>query len=375
MSTNSFNRREMLKVGAMASAAFLNFNLLETDLAQAQTVTAGKSVIKLSGNENPYGPSPKARKAIIEAVGASNRYPWNDVLTLEKMIAEREGLQPENVVLGAGSSEILVMAGIAYGLDKGEIVAADPTFPWLMRYAVYVGAKTVRVPLDKNHAHDLNAMHDKISANTKLVYVCNPNNPTGTIVPTGQLKQFCADAAKRTAVFVDEAYLEYTDEFPTNSMVDFVRQNANVIVSRTFSKIYGLAGLRIGYGLARKDIADNLKRLRASWLNAVSLRAAIASLQDADFVNESRRKNKEVRLFTTREMDKLNLAYVPSHCNSIWLNVGAGNRDLPAKLAKFNIQILGANNAPLQSDWARITIGTQEEMKIFSEAMRRTLRA
>lgn len=357
----------MLKFGAFASAAgFVNFSLPET--AAAQT-TNGQNVIRLSSNENPYGPSPKARQAIIEAVSIGNRYAINEAATLEKMIAEREGVAPENVVLATGSGEVLAMAAVAYGLDKGEIVTPDNTFFGLLRYAEGIGAKINRVPLDANHAHDLNAMKNRVSSATKLVYVCNPNNPTGTIVSSSQLRQFCDEVSKTTPILVDEAYLEYLDDFPASSMIDLVRKGGNIIVLRTFSKIYGLAGLRVGYGLARKDIADNLKKFRMTWLNPLSLRAAIASLQDEAFVRESRKKNADARKFVQAEMDKLKLVHAPAHANFIWFNVGANRRDLPVKLIKSNIQIRG-NGAPLDSDWTRVTIGTMNEMQSFTKALR-----
>lgn len=368
MSTNNFNRREMLKMGAFASAtALLNFNQPSAG-ARAQKLQAN-SVIQISRNENPYGPSRRARQAIIEAVTAGNRYAGDEAALLEKMIAEREGLEPENVVLATGSGEVLAMAAVAYGLDKGEIIAADPTFEWLLRYAAQLGAKINRVPLDEKHAHDLNEMSRRISSSTKLIYVCNPNNPTATIVPSGELRQFCEEAAKRAAVLVDEAYLEYLEDFPAPSMIDLVKRGANVIVLRTFSKIYGLAGLRVGYGLARKEVAARLRKFRMTWLNPVSLRAAAASLEETEFVRESRRKNAETRRYVLAEMDKLKLAYAPSYANFFYFNTGTNNRDLPAKLAKFNIRIGNASNAPLESDWARVTIGTMEEMRAFVKAM------
>ncbi|HEX9927393.1 MAG TPA: histidinol-phosphate transaminase [Pyrinomonadaceae bacterium] len=371
MSIHSFNRREMLKIGAFAGAsAFLHLGTGGSTIA-AQS----QSIIRLSSNENPYGPSPKARQAIIESVSLGNRYSQTEAAQLEKLVAERENVAPESVVLGTGSGELLAMAAVAYGLNQSEIVTASPTFFGLLQYAERIGARINRVPLDADHVHDLDAMSRRVSASTKLVYVCNPNNPTGTIVSTEKLKQFCEVVSKQAPILVDEAYLEYVDDFPASSMIDFVRKGANVIVLRTFSKIYGLAGMRVGYGLAKPEIAARLKQFRMTWFNPVSLRAAIASLQDTEFVRESRRRNTATREFMKREFEKMNFPQVPSQANSIWVNFGAGNRDLPARLAKYNIQIRGASNAPLDSDWARITVGTQEEMQIFFKALRASLNA
>jgi histidinol-phosphate aminotransferase len=185
--------------------------------------------------------------------------------------------------------------------------------------------------------------------------------------PQNILKHY---VSKQTPILVDEAYLEYIDDFPASSMIDLVRKKQNVIVLRTFSKIYGLAGLRLGYGLAKPDIANRLKQFRMTWLNPVSLLAGIASLEDSDFVRESRRKNGETRRFVLAEMDKLKLSYAPNpQANFFWLKVGAANRDLPAKLVKSDVYIAGLNPRPLDSDWARVTIGTTEEMQAFSKSM------
>ena len=374
MSDNHLNRREMLKMGTVASAAtFLSLsgaNNSASAQSQARLSGAADKIIRIWGNENPFGPSPKARQAITKAVLAGNRYATGEITSLEKMIAERENVAPESVILGTGSGEVLAMAAVAYGLEKGEIVAADPTFAWLLRYAEFVGAKVNKIPLDENQSHDLKAMRRAVGSNTKLVYVCNPNNPTSTIVPSSRLRQFCEDVAEKTPVLVDEAYLEYLDDFPAQSMIDLVRKNQNVIVLRTFSKIYGLAGLRLGYGLAKPEIAAKLKQFRMTWLNPISLRAGIASLEDKDFVRESRRENAETRRFVLAEMDKLKLAYAPNpQGNFFWLKVGADQRDLPAKLAKSNIYIAGPNPRPLSEDWTRVTVGTMEEMRAFSKAM------
>lgn len=377
MSIRSFNRREALRIGAFGGAsALLSIGAAGRRVFAGEFLPSPKpagAVIRLSGNENPYGPSPKAKQAIIEALSLGNRYAQTEAAQLEKMIAERESVAPESVVPGSGSGEVLAMAAVAYGLDQGEILTASPSFPALVQYAERIGARIVRVPLDADGVHDLDAMSRAVTAATRLVYVCNPNNPTGTIAPTEKLRQFCADVSRRATVLVDEAYLEYADDFPASSMIDLVRKGADVIVLRTFSKIYGLAGMRVGYGLAKPEIAARLRRFRMSWFNPVSLRAAIASLQDQEFVGESRRRNNLTREFMRREFEKMNLRQVPSHVNSIWVNMGAGNRDLPARLAGYNIQIRGAGNAPLDSDWARITVGTQQEMQVFFKALRATL--
>ena len=203
----------------------------------------GDRPVRLTSNENPYGFSPKAKQAILDYVELGNQYANGEKVTkLEKMIADREGLKSENVILGSGSGEVLCMAGVAYGWQDGEIITPDLTFPMIFRYAENFGAKIQEVPLNEKYKHDLEAMEKRVSGKTSLVYVCNPNNLRGTILPQKSVRDFCEEVSNKTTVFVDEAYLEYTDDYPGNSMVELVKQDKDVIVSRTFSKIYGMAG-------------------------------------------------------------------------------------------------------------------------------------
>jgi histidinol-phosphate aminotransferase len=355
-------RREWLKISALSGAAlaFSSFDLKPAANAQNNS----SKLIKLTSNENPYGFSPKARTAILDAVADGNRYASPDAVAgLERQIAEREGLKAENVVLGTGSGEVLCMAAIAFG--RGEIVAPEPTFPSLMRYAETLGAKIKPVPLNEKYEHDFGAMAKLVGENTSLVYVCNPNNPTASISPDSALRSFCSETARKTLVFADEAYLEYTDDFPRNSMIDLVKKGENVIVSRTFSKIYGLAGLRVGYGLARADLAQKLKKFRMTWFNNLSVGAALASYSDLDFITQSRRKNAEVRRAFLSEMDKMNLRYAPSEANFVWLGTGEDLNDLGDRMRAFNISLGNPRGG-----WARVTIGTGDEMQAFVKALK-----
>lgn len=361
------NRREWLKLSAFSATAVL-FSSFDFP-SKAERANNSNNLIKLTSNENPYGFSAKAKQAILDSVTEGNRYADQaEVGKLEQMIAGREGLKPESVVLGTGSGEVLCMAGAAFGLDKGEIVTPDPTFPTVYRYAEHFGARTVKIPLNEKFEHDFPALMKAISDRTSLVYVCNPNNPTAGLSPNDKLREFCLDVSKKVPVFVDEAYLEYTDDFPKNSMVDLV-ERGNIIVSRTFSKIYGMAGLRIGYGLARSDTAEKLKRFRMTWFNNLSINAALAAYPDQNFIIQSRRQNNEVRRNFLNGLDKMNLRYAPSAANFVWVNTGAGLRDLGDKMRQHNILV---RNAPAPfDDWTRVTIGTANEMKIFTDAFRK----
>jgi Histidinol-phosphate/aromatic aminotransferase and cobyric acid decarboxylase len=362
MSTN-LSRRRWLKFSALSAGAALAFTSLDFS-SETRARNNSNNFIKLTSNENPYGYSPKAREAMLDALAEGNRYAAPEIVSrLEREIADREGLKPESVVLGTGSGEILCMTAIAFG--QKEIVAPDPTFPGLMRYAENLGARVKNVPLNEKFEHDLAAMARAVSENTSLVYVCNPNNPTAGVTPNEALHDFCRETAKRVPVFADEAYLEYTDEFPRNSMVELVRKGENVIVSRTFSKIYGMAGLRVGYGLANPELAQKLKKFRMTWLNNLSINAALAAYNDTDFIVQSRRRNAEVRSAVLSELKRMNLKYAPSEANFIWLNVGAELSNLGEQMRRRNILVGNPQN-----NWARITVGTADEMKAFVAALK-----
>jgi histidinol-phosphate aminotransferase len=362
MST-AFTRREWLKTSAISGA------VLALVPHQFQAQTAGQPVkpIKLSGNENAYGFSPKAKQAVIDSLADGSRYADPaTVRRLEETIGAREGLKPENVVLATGSGEILCMAALAFG--KNEIVAPTPTFPALMQYAEKLGATVRSVPLNAKFEHDLEGLARGVSERTSLLYACNPNNPTASMTPNDALRVFCTETAKKAPVFVDEAYLEYTNDFPRNSMIDLVRKGENVIVSRTFSKIYGMAGLRVGYALARADLVQKLRNFRMTWLNHISIRAAIAAYDDHVFVEESRKKNGTVRRDFLGFLDGMKLRYAPTDANFVWIHVGPGHADLGDKLKAHNI-LLG-NPRPPEAEWARITIGAPAEMAALTKALR-----
>lgn len=205
----------------------------------------GNKKVRLNSNENPYGPSDKARKAVIDILSEGNRYAFNELDDLKKTIAQKNGVDPSFVLLGAGSGELLVQTGIAFGINGGRVLSCYPTFTLLMSYAEQMGATWDRVDLNEKLEYNYQALLAAIKPDTKLVFFCNPNNPTGTFVNTDTVQSFCLEASKKTLVYADEAYLEFMEPAQQKSMVSLVQNNPNIVVSKTFSKIYGLAGLRI----------------------------------------------------------------------------------------------------------------------------------
>ncbi|MCB0581905.1 MAG: aminotransferase class I/II-fold pyridoxal phosphate-dependent enzyme, partial [Phaeodactylibacter sp.] len=264
----------------------------------------------------------------------------------------------------------LRISGLAYSWQGGEVVAADPTFQALLTYAEQFGAYVHRVPLD-DLVHDLDAMERRITSNTRLVFICNPNNPTGTLLPADRLRDFCASVSRRTVVFADEAYYDYIQEPGYPSMVELVKDDLNVIVSRTFSKVYGLAGLRIGYLIARPDIARRLQDARAAFNNVIGLQAAMAALGDEDFYRESLERNAESQRMIYQALDQLNLQYIKSHGNFVFFQAQRDIRGLIEEMKKENV-LIGRPFPPL-TDWCRLSTGTAEDTRLACQALARVL--
>lgn len=311
---------------------------------------------------------------MISAFDEACRYPYAGAGgDLAKLIAEKEGVTPDHIVIGCGSGEILRMAGVTYGLNGGEIVAADPAYLGLTRYAEMFGAYTHKVPLDEYMVHDLDAMYARISPHVKLVFVCNPNNPTGTAVDPAKLRDFATSASKEAVIFIDEAYIELMDDMAANTMTDLVKQDQNVIVSRTFSKIFGMAGQRIGYAITRPDIAKRIEAYRMGMPNVVGLRGAMASLMDTEFQAYSKKMIAEGRQYVYDLCDELGLKYTPSTTNFVFFQTGKPIQELQKAMKKENVLI--GRPFPPYLDWCRISIGTEANMKAFGAAMRKVMMA
>lgn len=323
--------------------------------------------IRLSSNENPYGPSPLTRKAMEESILRSNRYPWTMIGTFIEALAEKNEVHPEQVIIGAGSTQIIDLVVQYAALQKGTFVVADPTFSRWKDAAAQSGLQKIAVPLTATKQHNLKAMLQAIKADTRLVYICNPNNPTGTICPYDELLSFVAAASRKTLVLVDEAYLDYTRE---RSLSSLVKNNKNLIIVKTFSKIYGLAGARVGYALAHETTAEQLSGLQSGTnmsISAASLAAALASLKDDDFIRKSYALNEEARAFTIAQLESLHIPCIPSGSNFIYFSLAHYQRDFFALLKAHDIQ--GTEIFEEAGKWSRITVGTMQEMQQFIRAI------
>ncbi|HZY78025.1 MAG TPA: histidinol-phosphate transaminase [Cyclobacteriaceae bacterium] len=328
---------------------------------------SGNAKVRLNSNENPYGPSKKAREAIMQIMNETNRYQFETQEVLRKKIAEREGVDPSYIMFGAGSGEILCIMGAVYGLDGGSVLSSYPTFPLLMNYAQGVNARWDKVDLNDKLEHNYDAMLSAIKDDTKVAFICNPNNPTGTYVDAAKVRAFAEEASKKTLVYCDEAYLEFMGPLEKTSMVDLVRKGSNVIVARTFSKIYGLAGLRIGYIVAHPDIIRKLTKFGDSIsASQTAIAAAQASLGDEDFMQLVRTRNAEARKVLTDYLDSRKYMHGKSEINVVFFPAPKDGKTILAKCEEkgYLIRIWDYQS----KEWCRVSIGTTEEMKGFVKA-------
>jgi histidinol-phosphate aminotransferase len=335
--------------------------------------------ILLGSNENPYGISPHARQAIVDALGNAHRYGFNsgDGDKLKTAIAEKDGVAKESILMTAGSSEVLGIAGtyIAYlGKSRGKVVFPWPTFSLMADHFGKLGVDVVKVPLTPDKLHDLPKMLASLDRKTKMVYVCNPNNPTGTLLAPSVVKEFCQEASKRAYVMVDEAYIDFLNPPDNESVASLVASNPKIIVSRTFSKIYAMAGLRTGYALAHPDTIKALEPLRHGGnlgISSTSTSAALASLRDREFAQMSKEKNAAARAYVQEELGKMNLRYIPSHGNFVYFSLANYASDFVKDMQARNIYVRQWDD--YGAKWGRVSIGKLEEMQQFALALKQLM--
>ena len=332
---------------------------------------AEKDIVKLASNENPRGPSPRVREAIADAVTAITRYPDGNGFALKTALAARFGVGREQVVLGNGSNDILELATQAFLRPGDQAVYSQHAFAVYPLATQARGATGVAVPA-RALGHDLSAMRDAITPRTRMVFVANPNNPTGTWLSAQAMKSFVASVPRDVLIVLDEAYNEYLPPTHRADTASWIATHPNLVVSRTFSKAYGLAGLRVGYGLMDLAVADMLNRVRQPFnVNSVAQAAALAALADTDYVEESARLNFAGLEQLMRGLDALGIGYVPSHGNFLLVRIG----DAAAvydKLLHKGVIVRPVANYGLP-EHLRVTVGLEEENRRFLSALREAL--
>lgn len=368
----TLNRRQWLKAAGTSIAAVALTSRINLQAQHEVDRSAARAdPVRINGNENPFGPSQAATMAIMQGMDKACRYPFAESVALKELIAKKEGCSPDNIVLGVGSGEVLSIVGRHYGKLKGEIIAAQPGYASLVNAAESQGAKAVWVPVNKKLEHDLPAMAEKVGASTSMVYICNPNNPTGTVVNAAELKEFAKTVSQKVPVFIDEAYLDCADDYAGQTCVSLVKEGHNVIVARTFSKIYGMAGMRLGYGVMPASLVKELKGMATGSMNMFAVLAATASLQDQNYVPETRAKIKAGRDALVSVIKGLGKEYAEPQGNFVFLHTGMPIQTFADKMKAENVLV--ARPFPPLLDWARISIGLPEEMEICHAALKKVL--
>lgn len=322
-------------------------------------------IVKVASNENPLGPSPMAKSAMLLAIEDSHIYPDGGGYNLRSTLAETLALGSENIILGNGSNEIIELLCHTFLNRDSELIAAKHAFVVYKLMATLFGAHYVEVP-DPGFTHDLDAMADAITPNTRLVFIANPNNPTGTMVDQSAIERFMARLPEHVIAVFDEAYIEFPESPPDT--IRYVREGRNVCVLRTFSKIHGLAGLRVGYGIAPPHLAALLQKARQPFnVNSIAQAAALAALTDTQHTENTRQVNREGMAFYENAFCERGLEYVPSHANFILVKTGKGD-ELFCEMLKQGVIVRAMSSYKLP-EWIRISIGTAAQnsrvMEVF----------
>jgi histidinol-phosphate aminotransferase len=328
-------------------------------------------VIKLASNENPFGCSEAAKQAIMNELANTSLYPDGAAVALTEALAGHLGVGKDQIIFGAGSDEVILMIARAFLVPGDETIMADETFPQYRHNVEIEGAKIIEVPL-KDGRHDLPAMLEKVTDKTKIVWICNPNNPTGTIVTKDELDAFMAKVPAHVLVVLDEAYCEYIEDPAYPNGIEYVKRYPNVISLRTFSKIYGLASLRIGYGIGTPEIIRYINQVREPFnTTRYAQAAAKAALEDTAFIAECRRRNAEGLAYLKAEFDRLGLRYFEPYGNFVMFDTGIPSQKVfDALLRKGIISRARWTHYPTH---IRITVGSAEQNRKFIEALEQVL--
>jgi histidinol-phosphate aminotransferase len=363
------NRREWLK---LSSLALIGSGISLKSLGNEEGITrifgAEGGLINLGANENPYGIAPGARQAIMDTITLANRYTFNipSLLAFRKQLAGYYKLAPDQVLVTPGSGEALGL--LARHFSKGLLVTANPTFAILPSTAKKIGTEVIEIPLTAEKLHDLPKMLAAITDKTQMVYICNPANPTATVLHPDALRNFCMEASKKAVIVIDEAYIDFLEAPYNVSMMELVDKNPNIIILRTFSKIHGMAGLRVGFVVAN---AATIKQLEGNYfqntdfaVSNLTIAAAMASLADEEHRKNCKQKNAIARAYTQQSLQEMGIRVIPSFTNFMFFNLGNYTGDFAQDMLSKNKVILRSSVQP-DGKWGRVSMGTLDEMKKF----------
>ena len=331
-----------------------------------------EDIIKLASNENPLGPSPMAQEAIKRAAAQVNLYPDGNAYHLKNALAEHLGISPEYLIFGNGSNDVLQIVGETYISQGDEVIYSESAFMVYMLVSIICGAKSIATPR-RGYAHNLDAMGDAVTDATKAIFIANPNNPTGTMLTKEETDRFMARVPEDVLVVFDEAYYEYVERPDYPQTLPYVEEGRNVIITRTFSKIYGLAGLRMGYGIAKPALIEMMNRVRQPFnCNLIAQAAGRAALNDADHVRRSLESNAAGKIYLYEALTRLGLEYVETEGNFILIQLGRSGQEVADALMRKGVIVrpVAAYGFP---NSVRVTIGKPDENERFITALREVL--
>jgi histidinol-phosphate aminotransferase len=368
------SRRLWLKQTSLAALGLgFSFRSMGSEDGLTKLIESENKLINLGSNENPYGISAKARQAILDMMGETNRYQFNvtSLQPFKKQLANYYKVNEDQVIITPGSGDGL--NSLARCFSKGNIVTADITFGVLPAMAKKVGTKVIEIPLTADKVHDLPAMLAAINNETQLVYICNPANPSSTFIKPATMKSFCIEAAKKTVVLIDEAYLDFIDPADNESMIGLIEKNPNILVIKTFSKIHAMAGLRIGFIVGHSTMINKIQSVyfQSSQIavSNLSMAAAMASLADEEHKLMSKQKNEAARNYTITELKKMGISPVPSYTNFIFYPLKNYTGDFAQDMFEKHNIILRSNTYTHEK-WARVSVGTIDEMQTFCSVIK-----
>jgi len=331
-----------------------------------------KDAVKIASNENPLGPSPLAENAVKEAIHSLNRYPDGDAFYLKEKLSKKLGIKPETLIFGNGSNDVIDIAARTFMKPGDEAIFGEYAFIVYPIVTQAVGATSVISPMP-NHVHDLRDMHSRITDKTKIIFIANPNNPTGTMVKRGEFEWFIENVPEDILVLVDEAYFEYVDDKDYPNSLEYHNTGKSILTVRTFSKIYGLAGLRLGYGIAHEDIISNMQRVRHPFnSNSLSQVGAIAALDDNEHIERTKRVNREGLTYVTHELEKMGIRYAPSYTNFVLIDLEDDPMPIYNQLLREGVIVRPVAGYGLKTH-LRVTIGTPEENYKFINGIKKVL--
>ncbi|WP_312761562.1 histidinol-phosphate transaminase [Epilithonimonas sp.] len=365
----NINRRDWLKTAFLGSAALTlsPLEFLANETPNFNELKNSNETIRLCFNENPFGTSPKALEAMQKSLSLSSRYDFKLADVLCEKIAGNNNVKKENILVSAGSSFLLELITKYVSLYKGHIIIPDPSFTIFAPIAEFLGMSKSVIELNDKKKIDLEKMKSSIQKDTKLIYICNPNNPTGDLLSRAEIENFIKSIPDNIIILVDEAYIEFTTQKSLSDLVDIYK---NLIVTRTFSKLYGFAGARLGYAIGHPKMIENLKKLQ-SWsgaeISVVTMAGAIAAMDDQEFITKVLDNNKKVKDFTISEFNIRGIKTIPSSANFVYFSLENYKGDYFKKLKEA--KILGGKTYEEKGKWTRISLGTMEEMRQYFDVI------